>query len=359
MLDQSVKNVKIDLKAYRHVYVYGTPRGGTNLFCALLHNHDAIAAINHQSAKRYTDALVQSYKSDITHLMFDRSDLIYERGGTAKNLAMVSHLAFDKVHWAYDRAFRNIRITYQRVQSGVADGIVLIRHPFHSLMSMDKFHKRYGRPNWSLTRYRVALFLVRFFLPQLWLLKDERMHGVVIEEFVEKLPDSYNELCAILNLPFEERFADFSATFGAAATWTGGKFVLRQCQVSGGGSFLTSKGVEAPAQDVYFDSVAKEPTWGYGQFNPALPLDFRRLRNFRESLDVPSQRLIRSVFRHGMSKRDVDYLFEVDLLDVERLRRFQLKGIGSHVFRCLMYFPPPRWLLQGWKWLRLQQSRVS
>jgi hypothetical protein len=242
------------------------------------------------------------------------------------------------------------------VEGGEADGIVLIRHPFKSLMSMDTFHKNFGRPMWALTRKNVVLFLVRYFLPQLWLLRNKKNHGVVIERFVENVRESYSDLCGKLKLPFEKRFCDFRETFRSATTWTGGPFVLQQREVPGGGTFLTAKGVKASKQNVYCDGLTGETTWGYGQFNAAMPLDPSRLQYYRDQLNTSSQKIIREVFENGMAKQDVDYLFQTAILDVERLRGFQIRGIWGYVFRWLMSLPPPPWIFRGWRWLRLQRT---
>ncbi len=348
-----METVGIDPRSYKHIYVYGTPRGATNLFCALLHNHTNIVAINHRSTRKYLNHLIETKRSaERSHWLFNIKDLIYEKGGPAKDFTCISYILFDKVHWASDRAFQHVELTLSRVRSGLADGIVLIRHPLQVLKSMDNFHRRYGRPRWALTRFNVLRYLVQYFLPQLWLLKIKGIYGIVVEAFVKNLPYSYRDLCEKLGIPFELRFADFRLTFEDALTWTGGKFVIRKSEVVGGGSFLTSKSIKAPAQDVYFDPISGEPTWGYGQFNPALPLNPERLMRSNENFDLPTSSLIREVFCKGISKKDVDYLFETRLLDVERLREFDMKGIGNIMFHLLNRFPPPKWLQWSWKYLR-------
>lgn len=322
----------------RHLYVYGVPRGGSNLFCSLLHNHDNIAAINHATTTRLMHAMYGRGKTG--QEMINRFDLIYPTGGFLKDVQKVTHIAFDKVHWVPKSGNSYVDLSQRIVDRGEADGIVLVRHPLAVLSSMEKFHRKYGRPEWSLTRPGAASFLQRYFLPQLLLLKQSKTVGVVIEEFVQDLQANYSSLCREVGLPFHPRFADFETTFKLSRTWSGSCFEVHKREIPLHGSFFSSKAMKAPVQHVYCDPKTDELTIGYGMFNPIKAIDYSRLIEYRGTIDWNTEGALRDVFLKSMSANDVTYLFESEILDIQRLKNFDVRKTANFGTLPYLFF---RW----------------
>ena len=88
----------------KKVFLYGVPRGGTNLFCALLHNHPKIFSLAHNGTKKYLNS-VSKQGSNINILELCQENSIYKKGGLRKNFEQISHLVFDKVHYDRNRHF--------------------------------------------------------------------------------------------------------------------------------------------------------------------------------------------------------------------------------------------------------------
>lgn len=318
------------LENRKGIFLFGVPRGGTNIFCALAHNHDNIVALAQSGTKKFLLALGEAGEGAAKGAFCpSMEDTIYRKGGPRKDYDNVTHIMYDKVHWDRRLGHQYINTAVELVDGEKYYGVVLIRHPLAVLASMHNFYKKYGRERWRLCVENVAEYVEYYFLTQIKLLKEPQYYGVTFESFLKNLPGEYRRVCDYLGLDFKDYYPSFKATFAERGTPSGGVFETRMSDEYSG-SYIETKGIKVEPQPMFYDPEAKAVTLGRGGFNPYYDINVERILKFRSSLDADQLKIIRKVFTRAMRAEDVEYILENTYLDIERLARMDVKSIAGY-----------------------------
>ncbi|MGB0713041.1 MAG: sulfotransferase, partial [Gammaproteobacteria bacterium] len=252
------------LQHRKGVFLFAPPRSGTNLFCALLHNHPALYAVSHNGTKKFLDAVEQQGNTALRGATIaDSADCIYPKGGPRKPMDGISHVIYDKVHYVRSKHWRYHEQALELTQKDDFSGIVMVRHPVAVLQSMDGFHRRHVRPRWAFTVENTAEYYHNFFRVQIELLREGRFHAVMLESFLANMSEEYPELCRFLGIPFIDHVTDFRASFKAAGAPSGRAFEVREVSDYAGAA-LEAKGYQPPPEPRFVDPGSGEHTLGLG-----------------------------------------------------------------------------------------------
>lgn len=315
------------------IFLFGVPRGGTNLFCALLHNHPQIISLTQKGTKEFLASLNEKQGKVLQGAVCtSREHLIYQKGGFRKQFTDVTHIAYDKVHYDRSKGWAYWELARKLIDNDLFYGLVVLRHPFATLSSMHRFHEKYYRERWKFNLENTAEFYQRFFRAQILLLREGGVHGIAFEQFLQNIEFGYSELCNFLGIHFEPYMTSFKQTFIRMGTPSRGQF---EEQESGGysGGNLEKRGIRFSPQKMYFDPSSGEHTLGRGGFNPLQPLDLERILQGLQNPNPEHVRLFRRVFGRGIAASDLNYLLRTPVPTIERLREMDVKDLDGYYKR--------------------------
>ena len=318
------------MKDCKGIFQFGVPRGGTNLFCSMMHNHENIVAITQRGTKKFLFPLKETngnYRCKAVSFLTE--DLIYKNGGFYKDFSQVRYILFDKVNWDKIQGFYYLELVEKLMNAHQFLGIVLVRNWISILNSMHNFHLKHNRPGWRLSLENVSFHLEHFFRPQIEFLRNKNTIGVSFESFISELPGSYRDLCKKLNIDFKLYYTDCRESFQRNGTITRGVFEVRSGNEVAG-SFYENGNHDINTEPMFFDPEKESYIVGLGGFNPYQKLDVKRILRFKKDLDLAKIKLIRKVFEKSIASRDVKYLFENDVWDPIRLAKIDSKSIGNY-----------------------------
>lgn len=333
---KAINEPKLAADRLTGVFVFGVPRGGTNLFCALMNNHPRVLSLAQSGTKEFLDTTCDEPIQDIRPVI-NKNESIYKKGGLRKIESEVECIVYDKVHYDRVKKWFYVNRADNLIHAGSFKGIVVIRNPFSILSSMDRFHERYGRPRWQFTRENVAEFLQYYFRPQIVRLRRPNFYGVVLEDFIANIQVRYPEICQRYGLPFENYVTSFKNSFEE----NGRKFNFsyeEKIVADYSGSYLEGKRIKPKPQRMYFDPEQCIHTLGRGGFNPKQELDLGRIVGDVAERSERHLRLFKQVFSRGMSSADVNYILDNPTLDLNRVRDMDIADIsGFH--RVVSFLP--------------------
>lgn len=321
------------LQGRKGVFVFAVPRGGSNLFSALMHNHDKVVSVYHGSAVRIMGKWInQEFEPGTMGCCESKDDLIYSGSTPRKDYDSSSHIVYDKIHHSSRYGTALLETALQHIDHDRFYGIVLVRHPISVLASMNAFGRRYGRRGWLISKESVGNFLEKYFLWQLSLLRNPDVYGVELGSFLGNIKSQYAELCQHLGLDFRDEYTSFPQTFQRVGPESECAYEIRECDAYWG-RFLNRRNIESKPQPMYYDPKLQQPCLGRGGFNPLHELDLERACNFDSKLSAKESAIIRQVFSKAMGSDDVNYLFSNHLLELDRIKQIEMKDFSRYLKR--------------------------
>jgi hypothetical protein len=318
------------------IFVFSSPRGGTNLFCALMHNHPSIVSLTHAATKAVLENVGSNTDIFKNAIQIDNDNLIYKKGGIYKNPQENKYVLYDKVHYDRSNNWFYWNAALDLIAAGSALGINVIRHPFAVLSSMNAFHKKYHRLRWAFTLENTAEFYEYFFRRQVALLQDEKIFPIIFESFVKNVSLQYSNLCQFLGLSFENYQADIRMSFEKIGAASGGRFSVKEVS-DYSGSNLEKRGILTKPELMYFDEKSGVHTLGRGGFNPYTLIEPERVMHSLNHKSKDHVKIFKKVFGRGMSASDVNYLLNTNELTLERLKEMDMRNLEKYYKRVSFY----------------------
>ncbi len=254
------------------IRVYSLPRSGSNFLAAILHNHPGIFSLNSGGG---------SIKK-VFSWEFARRRSIYPRADLRKTEKIVNYWLLDELKLRGLRGER--RFILHRDQLTCSQSIVNLRNPFGVLSSMHKFHKKYNQPAWDLTEDKIIKF-AKEYKNYLALARSGYVTPIYFDSFIEHLDYFYLRLCDRFCIDYKNEYTSFQESISDVGCQCGGNFTEGMSNEIIGGFFAKRNiSLEKPSESFYCTNC-NQHVLGFGGFNPKLPIDIKRMTNWKNSLD--------------------------------------------------------------------------